>query len=94
MALSIYRDMHLGAFALFMAVKSSPPAAFWRGLKCAAIQDNGAGIGLPGQSQTQDGPEIMGHAGKTARPNPTLGLLVNHVPRRQIWQTPLKLAHS
>lgn len=76
--------MDLRALAFLVSVKTGAPAALGRGLDGPTVQNDCAGIGFSFQGQAQDSPQIVGHGFKATGVDPALGLLINHMPRRQI----------
>ena len=80
----IDRRMNLRALAPLGPVVAGARSRFRRRLQRAAIENHRRRLRLASGKLAQQHAQILHHGFETARPNPTLRLLVDHVPRRQI----------
>ena len=78
------RRVHFGAFAFLMAVEARARLALRRRLHSATVHNYRAVRAISVADHAQQEPQIMRHDFKAAGPQPALGLLLNHPPRRQI----------
>jgi hypothetical protein len=76
--------MHFGAFTALGAIIAAMRATFRRGLERPAVQDDGARLFVAAFGQTEQRPQVMDQRRKAAPLLPTLELLVDGGPRRQI----------
>lgn len=84
MAQSIHGDMSFAALFAFMPIVAGPLTAFWGRLQRSAIENRRRRLFASTRGQAQQGPQIVDHRFEHASTNPTLGLLIDRVPRRQV----------
>src|SRR5215475_9397921 len=76
--------MNLIAFSAFRPIVASAPSALWSGLHRPAIKNRGSRHFLPTFGDPQHGAQIMDESLKNFCLEPSLRLLINNIPRRQI----------
>ena len=84
MSQRVHRGVHLGAFALFVSVETRARSALGRGLQRAAVEDRGTGRVSALCGQAQEHPQIVRHGLEGAGADPTLGLLLDDEPGREL----------
>lgn len=78
------RHVQLGAAVTLGTVISSPGSAFRGGAQSAAVEDGGTRLGGAAGCQAQHGPQVIHKRFEAARRHPTLCLLVDGRPGRQV----------
>jgi hypothetical protein len=88
---NVHRRMHFGTLAPLGPIVSSARARLRRGLDRAAVQDHRRRLRVASGELTQQRPQVFDDALEDAGKYPSLGLLVDRRPRRQIvrHKTPL-----
>lgn len=89
MAQRVDRQVQLGTLLQLGTVIARPFNAFGSGTQSAAVQDRSAGLGFTARRQTQDAAKILGQRLEAACRQPTLRLLVDCGPRRQVIRHPV-----
>lgn len=85
--------MSFAATLAFVAVVSCARAVLTCGLKRASVENDGAGLALTRLRNANDRAQIVGHSFKTPSAKPSLRLLINGFPRREVgWQQPPRRA--
>ena len=85
---SINRHMRLAAFASFGSIIGGAPSRLRRRLQSARIENSGCGLGFASGSKAQKLAQIMNHRSKDPGLEPSLSLLIDSFPGREIVRHP------
>ena len=80
----VHGDMHFGAFAPLVAIVTASASALRRGLQRAPVENDRCGLIGAARAPAQQDAQVMREGFKAASLDPTLGLLINRGPRRQV----------